>query len=74
MSAIINRAALREELQRQNRALQSVKASIRPLRTAIGSYVSDSDLQGSGFSAHKNYLTEGHIPTLDTPKRFDGSL
>jgi len=35
MSAIINRATLREELQSQNRALESVKASIQPLRGAF---------------------------------------
>ena len=64
MSTTVRRTSLSNELQRQNIALRMIRDRIQPLRGAINNYVSDSALQGSGFNAHKNYLTQGHLPAL----------
>jgi YD repeat-containing protein len=64
MSTIIRRSALISELQSQNRALETLRSQLQPLRTAINSYVADSELLGRGFFAHKNYLSQGHIPAI----------
>lgn len=53
------------ELRAQNRTLQSIRDQLDPLRDAIRNYASESELSGAAISAHKDYLTTGHIPTIN---------
>ena len=66
MNVIIAPQTVRAGLCKLNEELRSVRDQIHGTKDKINTYIRDGSLSGAAYYAHKNYLSKGHLPFLDS--------